>query len=361
MTCRSHDNGAGNRVRQMRTAQGLSQEQLAAATGLSRTEISAIENARLTPSVAVALRLARALGASAEALFAPEEKTGQLRWVGGTPETPCRVWLSRSISGALTALPVERTHMGTLPHDAQWDGTTLHVRDGVTPEKTLVMAGCDSAVGMLANSLAERGIRVIPLIRSSRRALSMLRAGFAHAAGFHLGDDASHADNGAVARALLGTGYRLTRMVRWQEGLALADGIDARTTSEALRRELRWVGREAGSGAQACLDRLLAEHGTQNPVPCKTAASHYEVAQSVAMGWAEAGLCTQLVAEEARLQFLPARRADYDLCWPVALDDDLRLRALFEAVCSRRVRELYGSLPGYETGRTGDTAVLETA
>lgn len=59
-----------NRIREFREAQGWTQLQLANRTGLSRKTVNTVENGVFVPSVIVALKLARALGTSVEALFA---------------------------------------------------------------------------------------------------------------------------------------------------------------------------------------------------------------------------------------------------------------------------------------------------
>jgi putative transcriptional regulator len=58
-----------NRVRELRTALGLTQEQLGQAVALTRQSIIAIEKGRFTPSVHTALLLASALDTTVDALF----------------------------------------------------------------------------------------------------------------------------------------------------------------------------------------------------------------------------------------------------------------------------------------------------
>ena len=58
-----------NRVRQLRTAQGLSQGELAAALDVSRQTINSIEQERYTPSLPLALSLARFFQTNVEAMF----------------------------------------------------------------------------------------------------------------------------------------------------------------------------------------------------------------------------------------------------------------------------------------------------
>jgi putative transcriptional regulator len=58
-----------NRVRELRTAQGLSQGELAAALDVSRQTINSIEQERYTPSLPLALSLARFFQTNVEAMF----------------------------------------------------------------------------------------------------------------------------------------------------------------------------------------------------------------------------------------------------------------------------------------------------
>ena len=61
-----------NDVRELRAAQSLSQGQLAAAVGVSRQTINAIETGRYTPSLSLAIELARFFQRSVEEVFHPD-------------------------------------------------------------------------------------------------------------------------------------------------------------------------------------------------------------------------------------------------------------------------------------------------
>jgi putative transcriptional regulator len=58
-----------NRIRELRLARGLSQAELAKVMQVSRQTINAIETERYTPSLPLALALARYFGATAEEIF----------------------------------------------------------------------------------------------------------------------------------------------------------------------------------------------------------------------------------------------------------------------------------------------------
>ena len=63
-----------NRIRELRTAQGLSQYKLAEAVKVSRQSMNAIENLRHDPSVTLAFAIARVLGAPVTDVFIEEKK-----------------------------------------------------------------------------------------------------------------------------------------------------------------------------------------------------------------------------------------------------------------------------------------------
>ena len=66
-----------NCLKETRLEKGLTQESLADAVGVTRQTIIAIEKEKFVPSVKLALELARALGASLEALFWLQESQGE--------------------------------------------------------------------------------------------------------------------------------------------------------------------------------------------------------------------------------------------------------------------------------------------
>ena len=63
------DEAVQNHVRRLRRALDVTQQDLANQVGVTRQTIVSIEKGRYNPSVGLALRLARALDVSVEALF----------------------------------------------------------------------------------------------------------------------------------------------------------------------------------------------------------------------------------------------------------------------------------------------------
>ncbi|CAN5486539.1 helix-turn-helix transcriptional regulator [soil metagenome] len=58
-----------SRLKEIRTAAGLTQAELAERVGVSRKTINTVENGVFIPSTILALKLGRALGCPVEALF----------------------------------------------------------------------------------------------------------------------------------------------------------------------------------------------------------------------------------------------------------------------------------------------------
>ena len=63
-----------NRVKELRSARGWTQEQLAQAVGVSRQSINSIERDRYVPSLELALNFARVFGCATDQIFTLESE-----------------------------------------------------------------------------------------------------------------------------------------------------------------------------------------------------------------------------------------------------------------------------------------------
>jgi molybdate-binding protein len=218
-------------------------------------------------------------------------------------------------------------------------------------EKTLVLACCDPAAGLLASAYArESGFRLLVMERGGGAALELLKLGLVHLAGLHRSTPDRPERNAETVRERLGDGYRLIRAASWQEGLALPVGDRSHTPSSIARQPRRWALREKGSAARECLDELLAGQ----PASGKPVHGHSAVAEAVRAGWANAGVCVQLTAEDAGLHFIPVRTEILDICYSDLLAHDPRMLALIRLLRSRSHRRLISELPGYDASETGE-------
>ncbi|GMU93233.1 MAG: hypothetical protein AMXMBFR4_22910 [Candidatus Hydrogenedentota bacterium] len=339
-----------NLVAQYRKERGWSQAELARRAGLSRGEISAIETNRLIPSVAAAIQLAETLGCHVEDLFErfDAESKGNALWVA-SPAYDNQPFWSAVVGRRKVLCPIERTHAGFIECDGilgRNDGTRAARSD------TLLLAGCDPALGLLSRLLATRkGLRVIPLVRTTGQGLRLLGEGKLHAVGMHTGRDES-----ANAAAIAGQGlfgYVLLRLYKWEEGIVLSRGSGFRRVRDVLRSDVQWVDRLTESGARLCMERLFNDAGRPVPTCTALARDHHEVVAAIASGVAQAGIAIRWVAEEAGLDFLSVQEEPYDLCFHESLADSPALRELTAVIQGNAYRSQIASLPGYHADTTG--------
>lgn len=130
------DTHLAQRVRNLRKAQGLTLEELAERSGVSRSAISLIEREETSPTAAVLDKLANALRVSLSALFAPDEPQeyasplsradGQQAWTD--PESG---YVRRHLSPSVAGSPLELVEV-TFPagksvtFDAATRNTVVH-------------------------------------------------------------------------------------------------------------------------------------------------------------------------------------------------------------------------------------------
>ncbi|NUP11909.1 MAG: helix-turn-helix domain-containing protein [Polyangiaceae bacterium] len=362
-----------NRVRELREARGLSQIALASAAGLTRQSIGAIEAARATPAVDVALRIARALSCKVEDLFGgaasdativaeptldPVEGRVALAQIGGR-------WVSYPLAGGAMVSSADglvakrgRTRVSVEPL-----GSPDQKRDNV------VLMGCALAMGVLADRL--NGARSQHhhwwIASSSTKALDALVKRQTHVAGIHLVDGRTGESNVADVRRHLGADkVVLVTLARWEAGLLVAKDNPKRIKGAADlgRRGLRLVAREQGSGARRLLDRSLEEAGLTRDIAKSApvrATGHLEVAHAISIGAADTGVATRDAAIGFDLDFIPLAEERYDLAILAESLEDPRIIRLLDAMTAASYRRELSSL-GYDAACTGERiAQIEAA
>ena len=399
-----HSPPVRNRVKSLRVQQGLSQQELARAGGVTRQTISNIEGGLFVPSVAVAMRLARALGCRVEDLFWLEETYGEVEalWprylpddadrsspaAGRSspgapgrylPDHPSRRWQDRPIPVTLArvgpqwvahplvgtqAFQVELVPADGLGQPGSGFGRVRVqlLEDPESLSQTVVVAGCAPVLSMWAKAAERRwpGLRVLSRYANSEEALGRLARGEIHVAGVHLYDPATGEFNSPFVRRLLtGADAVLITLGTWEEGLVVRPGnpLALRRAADLARSGVKVVNREPGAGSRALLEAALLEEG----VPPERVAgfdrvvlSHHEVARAVASGQADAGVSSRGVASLFGLDFVPWRQVRYDLVVLKAYLDDPPVRQLLSTLMDRRVRWQLKTLGGYDTATTGD-------
>jgi molybdate-binding protein/DNA-binding XRE family transcriptional regulator len=336
---------------------GWTQVELARRAGIPRTTLGAIEAGQLTPSVTAALALAAALDCTVEELFGEAHThtsgTRGPEWAWQPRGMTCRYWQAE-VGGQSRLYPIERPPLASIPHDGVWQDGAFHESSQSTPDPgTLVVACCDPAAGLLAAEYARAsGFRLLVIERGGAQAIELLEAGAVHLAGIHRSTVSAPDLNSRTVLERLGKGHHLLRVADWEAGLVIAADEKSRSLRTIARRCQSWALREPGSAARECLEDLLASRSPAG----RCVRGHQAVAEAVRDGWAEAGVCVRLCAEETGLNFLPIRTESLDLCVPDLHAKDRRVLALIHLLRSRPYRKLLSELPGYDVRHTGEIA-----
>jgi molybdopterin molybdotransferase/putative molybdopterin biosynthesis protein len=362
------------RLRSARLRARLSQGELAGRAGITRQAISAIEGGKAVPTTAVALRLARALGVRIEELFRlvdelPRVQAELLPAAEPLPAGPLRVQvaqvgervLARPLSGA-SGVALGLTRANGLVRVARGAGPAEVDLFG-DPERlgrTVVAVGCDPAAALLADHLRERypSFDVAWQGGGSTAALEAVARGEAHLAGCHLLDPASGEYNLPFVRALFGEQADVVTFAVWEQGFIVAAGNPRGVGSvgDLARPDLRFVNREAGTGARALLDSQLAAAGlspSQVPGYGRIVSSHLAVAEAIAAGLADVGIGVRAAAQALGLGFLPLAEERYDLVIPHQFFELAPLQALLETLYSPLFRLEVEALGGYDVRPMG--------
>ena len=323
-------------LRSRREAAGMTQAKLARAAGVSRPLVSAVEAGRHQPGVATALALAGVLGTSVEELFG-ESPTHAAPVVGPLPEgAALRVGrVDDLLVYAALADEGAGAQLFSAPDGRLEDGA-VQIFPGVDP-RGLVVAGCDPALGLMADLLPGRGAqRLVPVHATTREALAALEAGRCHAAVVH-GRAADLESDLSVERLPL---------PRWRVGLAHAASLDL--DLEALSRGRQSVAqRDAGASAQRTLLRALpgAEPKLRGPV----ANGHLDAARRAALGTVDAALSMEPAARAYGLAFTPLEEHRVELWVSRRFREHAGREGLGGLLASGAFRARLAGL-GYETG-----------
>ncbi len=364
----------GKALARARMARDLTQTELARRAGMSRQALGAIESGAYHPGVAIAIRLARELGASVESLFGEiDDETSTLidaSWFDDERLPPARsqsrVALAR-VGGKVVAVAQPAAHLTLVPAAGVLQRARRHRADVATfqlPDEidsTILMAGCDPAVAILVDWLARRRspVHAVALACSSREALRAVVDGRAHVAGVHLRDQKSGEYNLAPIRRALGHHRSMVvNFARWELGLATAPGnpLAIRGFADLERSGLRIVNREDGSGARSALDQALGELGLKSERIAGyqfEVGGHLEVAAAIAAGLADAGVTIRLGADAYGLHFLPHRDERYDLVIMEREAESAPIKAMLDALNSRRFAREISQLCAYDTTQMG--------
>ena len=367
-----------NNLTELREKRSISVAKLAAAVGVSRQTIYAIESGKYVPNAMVVLKLADVFGVAVEELFrlqssspssARTEEVELLSkdWIvrAGQPVALCRV------NGRLIAAPPEPGTWG-LP---EADGVLINSRESAKAsskasvevlgdswkfDNRVLMAGCDPGASVLVRHLRQHGVELIVSYQNSSRSLELLKQGVIHIAGTHILADKTGESNLPKIRKMFGEDeVAVFSFALWEEGIAVAPGNpkEIRKVDDLARPNIRISNRESGAGSRVLLDSLLARAGiTSNMVSGydKIALGHLPSARQVQMRRADCCMNTSAASRVFGLDLVALVSKRYDL---VLYKEHLRLpqiQAVLDTLASSSFRHELESLGGYDMKTAGD-------
>ena len=363
-----------SRLADIRKSRGVGASELARRVRVSRQTIYAIEAGTYVPNTEVALNLARELEVTVDELFllqqgppsAPESLPAEILSAGpsvkGQPVRVCQIgsrWVSVPVSASPYYMPeadgiIKRT--GKQPGRAD---LVVFAKEEAA-QKRLVLAGCDPATGLLARMVEKiSGVEIISAAASSKLALTWLSEGKVHVAGSHLEDSKTGEFNLPYLRKQFPEeDFTVVTFARWEEGFVVAAGNPKRVRKieDLVRKNVRFVNREPGSGSRGLLDQLMRK-ARMDAVNVqgydRIAHGHLAAAYCVVSREADVCLATRSAAQTFGLDFVPLHSERYDLVMRKRTADLPAVKAFLDVLQRATLRRKLEVLAGYDTSQTG--------
>ncbi len=289
-------------VRRRRVALGLTQVELARAARVSRQLVVAVEAGVNTPSVDAALRLAEALGCSAERLF------------------------------GRTVREVSPSPAGIRPQAAVEPGC-------------LVIAGCDPALQIAETMLRGAGqAALLALDATSGKAMAALRDGGVHAA-------VAHGPIGHLQQAPVPV-LRM-HLARWQVGLGIAPALasSVKSLDACLDQLVPIVQRDQSAAAQQALLRAASALGRE--LPSGAIASGHAAAARAAAALGCAAITTEAAALTAGLRFIALESHTVEISLDRRFEQHPGFESLGNLLTGHAFRFEVGRMGGYDLSGCG--------
>ncbi|MDQ2760179.1 MAG: helix-turn-helix domain-containing protein [Actinomycetota bacterium] len=334
-------------LRERRLQCGLTQGELAARAGVSRQLVAAVEAGRNTPAVDGALRIAAALGMSAEELFGARAP-GPVAALGGPLRDGALLRVGRIadrlVAAELADHGVAGAHWAT-PDGVLEDGK-LRLFAGTSPAG-VVLAGCDPALGVAEAMLGGLGPRSLLAISApTGTALGALARGLVHAAVVH-----------GIPGELPGASIPVTRwhLARWQVGLAVPARLRGHSFEATLHTNLPVAQRDPAAASQQAFERARVAAGIQRLAPGPSAAGHIDAAR-IAATLDGAAVTTEAAARAFGLRFLALEDHVVEIwvaeCWL----GHPGINALGELLRTSAFTERVAHFGGYDLSGCGELA-----
>jgi putative molybdopterin biosynthesis protein len=248
------------------------------------------------------------------------------------------------------------------------DNVTVHLyRSPADIARTIVAIGShDLTLDLMAQFLAEKGMRLSSANVGSQGGLVALRRGEAHLAGSHLLDpDTGDYNLSYLHKYLPDLPVMLVTLVGREQGLIVKPGNpkQVRTLADLARADITFVNRQRGAGTRVLLDFEIGKIGlTPEEIQGyeREEYTHLAVAAAVASGVADAGLGIAAAARALSLDFEPLFKERYDLVIPREYYASPLLGPLLELLHDPVFRAQVAARPGYDVTPMGHIAAEVT-
>ena len=363
-----------SKLREARKRDRLTQDEIAAAVGITRQAYLAIELGKAVPSTETALKLARKLHAKVEDLFYLDDDGGssvQAEIIGDIPvssgtrvqlfEVGSRL-LARPLIGDSAEISLLNLADATVNGNAK-SGNTVDMRlmdQSARKMPTLVLSGGDPSISFIASMMRERGVRLIWIEGSSMASVQALGRGEVHVAGCHYRDKVTGIYNTPLVKSTVPFPCTIVRFVKEEQGFILRTGNPKliRRIDDLARADITIINRQEGSGARGLMHRLMHQvhlHPSDINGHDNCVTGDMAVAKIVRAGLADCGMGVVAAARAAGLGFLPLDEEPYDLIIPNHFLDLPAVQLLLDLLRSRELGRQVEALGGYDASLMGKT------
>jgi putative molybdopterin biosynthesis protein len=223
-----------------------------------------------------------------------------------------------------------------------------------------VIGGRDMMLDMLANYLADAGVRVLRSYQSCYRELVSLYLGGVQAAAVHLWDSSSGKYNlPYVKRLAPGTPVIVLHLATRTQGLLVRrnNPLGLGAWSDVVRRELVLANREKGSGARVLLDehlRLLEADPYLIRGYERELTSDLMLGALIARGGADVGIATERAFHQVDgLDYVPLQTEELVLAIAKTRATAPIIRSVRGLLAGDMFRRELAVLPGYDFAHLG--------
>lgn len=361
-----------SKILKLRKDAGLTQKDLADATGISRQSYTAIESGKSVPSTEIALRLARKLKTTVEDLFWLDDDSDKIVQAELISEfnyvsEGTRMQLAQLGSRLLARPMKEGLSVSHILNSADAIAVATHgnkridlrlLNQAVAQTPRLILAGCDPATSIISSMIRDMCVRLIWIEAESMPALHALARGEIHIAGCNFKDSVSGVYNLPLVKQIVPFPCTIIRFAIWRQGMMVTAGNpkSIKHIDDLVMPNVTFINRQPGAGSRGLLNRLIWEAGISvNNIRGYEKIVHGDLATAkmVAVGLADCGIGIEASARANELDFLSLNEEPYDLVIPNHFLELPAIQSLLELLKLRDFRHQIESLGGYDTSPMG--------